>query len=237
LICLPYAGAGASVYREWSDQLADVCEAIAVQLPGREERMAEGAITDMARLASLLADALKSLPRARFAIFGHSMGALLAFELTRELRARGADMPAALLVSACPAPGSATGGERIRNLPDNEFRRRAIEAFDVPASAAADSEVWKSLLPVLRTDVTLMENYTPAEEPALNVPITAFGARADSAVLRQHLLAWSGVTSADYSLRMFDGGHMFVHDRAFPLALREELRKLETSPTLAATGR
>lgn len=226
LICLPYAGAGASVYRNWPAQLNDLCEVLAVQLPGREERMDEPADTDLQRVAAHIADALQTLPAERFVLFGHSMGGLLAFQLARELRARGAAMPEALVLSACPAPGSMKDRERIQTLPDDAFRQRVAKAFDVPAATQADASVWKSLLPVLRSDITLMENYAPADESPLDVPLVVLGARSDAGLDRNHLAAWNTHTNADFALRMLAGGHMFVQDRAFLQLLREELQRL-----------
>src|SRR5262249_38813267 len=117
LFCLPYAGGGASMYRGFHDALPADIEVCAVQLPGRETRLREPPVADLAKLVPMVADGLGPHLGSRFALFGHSMGATLAFELARELRRRGAGTPVHLFASACPAPHIADTDD-THTLPD-----------------------------------------------------------------------------------------------------------------------
>ncbi len=235
LFCFPYAGAGASVYREWSAALASVAQVVPVQLPGREERAAQPPFRKIRELAARLADAFESVDPALFAFFGHSMGALAAFEVARELRRRGRPQPQRLILSACAAPEAGRRGE-IHLLPDDEFRDRLTREFAAPQAMADDEAWWRALLPVLRADVALMEDFAIGDEAPLNIPVTVFGGRDDAAAPRERLLGWSALTSGDFAIRLFAGGHMYIRDSA-PLfdALRDELGRIAVHERAAAS--
>ncbi|HVX40340.1 MAG TPA: thioesterase domain-containing protein [Gemmatimonadaceae bacterium] len=211
LFCLPHAGGGASIYRPWIARLTAI-DVQPIQLPGRETRVREPAFTRMDDLVGALADAIAPRLDAPYAIFGYSMGALIAFELTRELRRRRARSPLHLLVAARGAPRLASRRPPIHGLDDAAFVAELLTWNGVPAEIAADRDALAFFLPLLRADMTLCERYVYREEPPLDVPITAFGGATDPDATPEELAAWAHETTAGCALRTFPGGHFFIRD-------------------------
>lgn len=212
LFCLSYAGGGASVFRSWADALPAL-DVVALQLPGRENRIAEPPISDMALLVGPLADAVAAVDDRPFAIFGHSMGARIAFELTRELRRRGRPEPAALFVSACKAPHiPRVPTPPIATIPDRLFLGMLRRMDGTPPELIEDPEFMRSVLPTLRADFAIIDTYDYADEPALGMPIRTFGGTYDQDVREDDLLAWQVHTTADFRSRQLRGGHFIVRD-------------------------
>lgn len=202
LFVVPHAGAGASAYR-LAAHLPETVEVCTVQLPGRENRFAEPALTSLddavATLAPLVADHT-DLP---YAFFGHSMGALIAFETVRQLRALGARLPERLFLSGMRAPGRPDRDPR-HALPDEELLTTA--EFD-----GVDAELRELLLPLLRADLTLCETYSPRVEAPLPCPLTVLAGAEDDTVDEAELTDWRRHTSADFALHLFPGGpHLYV---------------------------
>jgi acyl transferase domain-containing protein/acyl-CoA synthetase (AMP-forming)/AMP-acid ligase II/surfactin synthase thioesterase subunit/acyl carrier protein len=237
LFCFPYAGAGASIYQPWRERLLPRIELIPVQLPGRAERADEPTVGQMKELAQAVADALAELEPSAFAFFGHSMGAMLSFAVTRELQKRGTKMPERLILSACSAPNRRR--THIHELPEAEFKERLVNNFEMPVEVAADESIWQALLPALRSDIHLLDTYSPDEAPPLNLPISAFGGADDPAVTREDLLGWSAFTTADFSLKLFPGSHMFVkhQDAEVMEAVQRELSSSAGSALSRASNR
>src|SRR2546423_498209 len=152
LICFPHAGAGAAAYAEWAYLLPPEIELVAVQLPGRQNRIAEEPFSDAGRLITVLTHALRPVLDRPFAFFGHSGGAALAYELAKALRRRGAvARPERLFLSARPAP-DVTGIRQLHDLPEDEFRAEVLALGGVDPEIAADEDVMSALLPLLRAD-------------------------------------------------------------------------------------
>ncbi|WP_067175490.1 thioesterase II family protein [Microtetraspora niveoalba] len=214
LFCLPYAGAGAGVFHPWPAALAPGAEVLGVQLPGRENRIAEPAEIDMAELAGALADTAASDARP-YTLYGHSLGARLAFELIRALRDAGARLPDRLYVGAARAPhlaGSSTF-DGLSRVPDDELVARVVAGGGVPEAVADEPELLELLLPALRADFTLLDEYVYRPEEPLPVPITAFAGTLDRAVSMEQMAGWEGHTTAGFVLHRIDGGHFFLHER------------------------
>jgi medium-chain acyl-[acyl-carrier-protein] hydrolase len=211
LFCFPYAGGGATTYRGFGDELPPHVEVAAVQLPGREARVREPPIAAMARLIPQLADALAPGPRPAlpFAFFGHSMGALIAFELARELRRREREMPRHLVVSACPAP-HLPDDEATHTLPDAELIARLRELGGMSEEVLAHQELMEMILPVFRADAAVTETYLYTEETPLDVPITALGGLDDKRVTPVDVDAWRQHTRAAFARASVPGGHFFL---------------------------
>lgn len=212
LFCLPHAGGAASVYRPWSALLPGI-EVCPIQLPGRETRLRERAYTRIEDLVPALAGAMADRLDAEYALFGYSMGALIAFELARELRRRGARPASRLILAAHGSPRLASRRPPIHELPDHAFVRELLTWNGVPAEIAADRDALGFFLPLLRADMTLCERYVYREEPPLDVPIAAFGGRRDADATDTDLAAWAAETTAPCVVRMFDGGHFFLRER------------------------
>lgn len=222
VFCLPHAGAGASVYRDWPALLAPGIEAIPVQLPGRESRHREPALHSAADLVADLSEPLAGRAGPDFALFGHSMGALVSYELAHVLSALGKP-PRHLFVSGLGAPRLPPAGPRLHDLPDDELLAVIATLEGTSPDVLAQPELVQFLLPLFRADLEVWESYVP-HLGSLPVPITAMGGRHDLSVDLSRLRAWESLTSADFHLEIFDGGHFYHH--AAPDEVTEVLTKL-----------
>ena len=211
MFCLPYAGGGASVYRGWGASLPNDLEVCPVQLPGRESRLREPAFSDLKVMVPAVADALDAYLDLPFVLFGHSMGAAIVFELTRELRRRGRPQPLHLFVSGRRAPHLPAREEPIHALPDAEFMAKLRELNGTPEEVLQHEELMKLLLPLLRADFGVNETYEYTEETPLQAGISAFGGIGDQDVLREDVEAWRQHTAGRFRARMFPGDHFFIH--------------------------
>jgi medium-chain acyl-[acyl-carrier-protein] hydrolase len=226
LFCFPYAGGGASVYRPWAAALAPSIEVVGVQLPGRESRFTEPAFDRVGPLLDALLPAilqeierLATPPSARpFAFFGHSLGALVGFELCRRLRAAGARLPLRLFVSGRSAPQLPLEEEPLHALPDADLIAGLVRYNGTPAAVLADAELMELVLPSVRADFAIHETYAYASEPPLNLPITAFGGEDDDTVALSHLDGWRAQTSHGFRRQMFPGDHFYLNDAQAALA-------------------
>lgn len=232
LFCFPHAGAGASAYRTWPASLekagVDVC---AVQLPGRENRFGEKPFHEAGPLVEALVEGVAAELDRPFVLFGHSMGALVAFEFARALRVLGGPQPLHLFVSGRIAPQLADPRPKLCDLPDAELCSRLAELGGIPGAVLADPALMAFQLPLLRADLAVNENYTHVPGPPLAVPITAFGGERDSKVTEAEVRAWAVQTDDRFTARMLAGGHFFVQESAGAL-LRYLL--VDLSLTLAA---
>lgn len=212
LFCIAHAGGGASSFRGWGEALPAEVEVCPVQLPGRENRIMEPALDRLDLVVETLADALEPHGTLPFAVFGHSNGALIGFELARTLRARGRPGPLHLFASGRRAPHLPPSGPPIRHLPDREFLTELQELGGLPPALLEHQELLDLLVPTLRADVGLHETYALREEPPLECPITAYSGLADPKVSREHAEAWRMHTAGPFTLRLFPGGHFFHQD-------------------------
>lgn len=230
LFCFPYAGGSASIYRRWGEVLNDI-DVCAVQLPGHGSRFRERPLNDVSELVAELAGAVQPHLGLPFAFFGHSMGALVAFELARELRRRRWKEPVLLFVSACRALQDPVDGEPISYLPDTEFISEIRQLYSgIPDEVMAAPEFLAIMLPALRADMRILESYRYTEEAPLDCSISCFGGNQDSHVSPQSLGTWREQTQNAFSLRLFPGGHFFIDsDRATVLqAIAEDLQPWKT---------
>ena len=225
LFCFPYAGAGASIFRTWSDGLPADVEVCPVQLPGRGTRLMETPFTEITPLVQTLAQALFPLLDKPFAFFGHSLGALVGFELARQLRRKSGIQPVLLIASADRAPQVPLRDGPIHALPEREFLVKLRRLNGIPATVLEDAELMQIMLPVLRADFAVYDTYGYTTEPPLNCAISSFGGLQDHKVSRSDLESWCDQTSASFSLRMFPGDHFFLNT-AQPLLLQALSRHL-----------
>jgi medium-chain acyl-[acyl-carrier-protein] hydrolase len=226
LFCFPYAGTGASIFRTWSDGLPADVEVCPVQFPGRGTRLMETPFTQLSPLVQGLAQALVPLLDKPFAFFGHSLGALVGFELARQLRRQSGVQPVRLFVSADRAPQIPHRDRPIHALPEGEFLEELRRLNGIPGKVLEEVELMQMMLPVLRADFAVYETYVYSTEPPLNCPISTFGGLQDHRVSRGDLEAWRDQTSDTFSLRMFPGDHFFWNTTQ-PLLLQvlsQELR-------------
>lgn len=213
LFCFPYAGAGGSRFFRWASYSPHTLEICPVLLPGRESRIGEQPYTDLPTLICELGDAMADEIDRPFALFGHSMGARVAFELARDLRARFGVEPLHLFASACRAPHLPEREAWLHDLPEGEFLARVSAVDHVPEEILTHGELLRVLLPTIRADFRLCETYVYHEEAPLACPITALGGSKDEMVTCSDLSAWQRHTTGDFGLRMFPGGHLFLNGR------------------------
>lgn len=217
LFVFPHAGGGAN----WFPQFPNAC---AVRLPGRESRLAEAPFEKMSNLVEALATAIDSYLDKRFAFFGHSMGAAVAFELARELRRRGRPLPRILIASAARAPQFRRNHIPPPPVPDSELLADLRRLEGIPAAAIDDPSLMHAILPAVRADATLYRNYVYTEDAPLPFPIRAYGGLDDTRITRGHLDGWAEQTTAAFAVRQFPGGHFyFKNSDAFLRALAEDL--------------
>jgi medium-chain acyl-[acyl-carrier-protein] hydrolase len=211
LFCFPYAGGGASAYRGWAAALPADIEVCPVQLPARESRLREAAFERPEPLIATLADVLESHLDIPFAFFGHSMGAMISFELARELRRRGGPPPLHIFVSARRAPQVPPREEPIHDLPEPEFLAKLRDLNGTPEEVLQHTELMRLLMPVLRADFAVNETYFYRPEAPLAMGISAFGGLGDREVTRDDLALWREHTRGPFRLRMLPGDHFFLH--------------------------
>ncbi|MFN3325485.1 MAG: thioesterase domain-containing protein [Bryobacteraceae bacterium] len=228
LFCFPNAGGGAAVFRTWSERLPETIELRAARLPGRESRIGEPPITRMQPLIDTIAQAIQPLLDLPCVFFGHSMGAGVAFELTRQLRREGHPLPVALLVAGARAPQLRTEGPTGSDPSDAELLADLKRLDGIPKVVLENQELLSLLLPALRADIALYRHYVYTAEPPLNLPIRAYCGREDPNLEPQHLEAWRSQTTAGFCTRQFPGGHFFLHDpdSGFDAALLQDLKEL-----------
>lgn len=183
--------------------------------------------TDALELVRAVAPALRPYMDIPFAFFGHSMGGLLAFELTRHLRAEAGPHPWHLFISGRRAPQVADDTPHTYNLPEAEFIEELARLNGTPREVLENEELMHLMIPILRSDFSVCQTYEYVPGPPLDCPISLFGGIRDIDVTREHLEAWRELTVADTTLRMFPGDHFFIHaeQRAFLHVLSQELMK------------
>jgi medium-chain acyl-[acyl-carrier-protein] hydrolase len=182
----------------------------ALELPGRESRLAEQPIRSLPELIQALASALEPFVGGPYALFGHSLGGLLSFELARELRRRAKPAPVRLFVSACRAPHLPNRYRPICGLNDELFIEHIARLGGIPREILGNSEVLELVIPALRADYEMYESYVHTFEPNFAFPVTALGGSQDELVTSSDLVAWCFHTSGSFRLRMLPGGHLFL---------------------------
>lgn len=209
LFCFPYAGAGAFVFRSWQNEIARGIQICGIQLPGRGARFNEPRYTRLRPLVQALAEDLWPQFQGPFALLGHSLGALIAFELARELRKRGRE-PAHLMVFGLRAPQIPIQGPRLHSLPESQFIEAVTALNGMPEQLTSEPEFLKVMLPTLQSDFEIYETYEYVAEPPLTCRLSAYAGRHDLRAPAQDLIFWQPHSSGKLSCRIFPGDHFFV---------------------------
>ena len=213
LLCLPYSGASAMVYARWRRKLPAWLNVRPVELPGRGARFGEALQTDMQALARQLAVEQRLAASKPYALLGHSLGALLAFELAYELQALGCPAPSALFACGTAAPTRREeydGKDWREPKSDAQLIDELRQLQGTPEEVLANEELMGLTLPILRADFLLCGRYAYRQRPPLRCPLHVLAGDADRATQEQ-LLAWAQETLGPFDLQMFPGGHFFIH--------------------------
>ena len=225
VICLPHAGSGASAFRNLAHGFFTGVEMLVMQYPGRETRLGEPPIRDLNQMADQIAEAVLPFLDRPVMLFGHSMGAKIAYELVRKLQALRAPLPERLIVSCSPAPHCAPAIDPAYKGSDDEFLSYLRRLGSMPEELLEVDEMIELILPILRADFELLDNYRPsADGETLACPITAIFSPEDETVTPADIAMWEDVSTHPFQLHSISGGHFY-----FPL-------QNETLPDILAGG-
>jgi medium-chain acyl-[acyl-carrier-protein] hydrolase len=213
LLLLPHAGAGASVYRQWAAGLPDAIGACPVLPPGRERRRAERPFRTAAALVSELAPEILASINSPYAIFGHSTGALCAFELAREIRSLGGPAPVHLFVAGRRAPQLPITHTRLSGIPVAELALTLKSLGGTPDVVLADHGLLRMLQPILAADFSVNEDYAYRDEGPLQIPITTFAATHDAGTGIDQAEAWKEQAGTEFRMHVIEGGHFAIFDQ------------------------
>jgi medium-chain acyl-[acyl-carrier-protein] hydrolase len=219
LFSFPYAGGSTLIFRKWQEALPANVELCSIELPGRGSRLRESAFTTLPPLVEAIAHAISPYLDKPFAFFGHSMGAIISFELSRYLRRHQQGIPAQLVISGRRAPQIPDEDPPTYNLPEPEFIEELRRLNGTPQVILEHPELMHLIMPLLRADFAVCQTYIYAPEAPLDCPILVFGGLEDHPVTRPNLEAWREQTTRSFSLRMFPGDHFFLQT-AEPSLLR-----------------
>jgi surfactin synthase thioesterase subunit/phosphopantetheinyl transferase len=227
LFCLPHAGGGPSAFRRWRHVLPSAIAVHAVAFPGREHRLGEPARVQPDAIAEAIARQAGSRP---YAVYGHSMGARVAFEVVRALRRRGAPLPVRLYVAGALPPDRCDPLARVARLPDDGFVSELVALGGTRNGMLEHPELRQLLLPLLRTDLNWLAGYRYRDEPPLPVPVVAFAGAGDRVAAPPVMLGWARHTAASFRLHTLPGRHFFCHDELRRLAALITADLLDPTP-------
>jgi medium-chain acyl-[acyl-carrier-protein] hydrolase len=211
LFCFPYAGGNSYIFRPWLNRMPETIEICPIELPGRGFQLKSTPYRQIEPLVKAIATAILPYLDKPFAFFGHSMGGLVSFELARFIRREYNLEPVHLFVSGRRAPQTKDAKPPIHHLPQAEFIQELRQLNGTPEAVLNNNELMELLVPILRADFALLENYNYTPEAPLNCPISVFGGLQDREVELKELKAWREQTCSSFSLKMLTGDHFFIH--------------------------
>jgi surfactin synthase thioesterase subunit len=211
LFCFPYAGGSALIYRGWLNYMPAGVSVWPVQLPGRGSRYREAPYVSMQEVVQAVTKAIEPFLDLPFVFFGHSMGAMMGFELAHAVRERFQLQPKHLFVSGSGGPHLPRNTPNVHDLPDDQFIRRLKELNGTPPEVFENPELMLMMMRTLRADFAIAETYSPSSGPPLDCPITALGGQDDDLVLRQALEAWKIHSTSSFNSWVLPGDHFFIH--------------------------
>lgn len=229
LFCFTYAGAAASIYQNWSNKLPPGIEVHAFQFPGHGHRLSEPLFKRVQPLVESTAQELMPYLEGSFSFFGHSMGAIIGFELAQLLRRENKPGPSHLFLSGRPSPHLTEKEAPTYALPEPEFIEELKRMGGTPQEVFEHPELMSVLIPILRADLEVCQTYECEPRPPLDCPITVFGGLQDEDVSREQLEGWRDYTTSSFAVRMFPGNHFYLHSAAYVL-LRMIVQDLRNMP-------
>lgn len=217
LICFPYAGGAASLFYSWQEHFPNGIQVCPIELPGRAARIGEPMPQSIAELVDRILDEAAPYFDRPVSLFGHSLGAIVAFELAKAIE-RKMNSPARLFASACRAPHVPRRRPSIHHLEDQEFIQALAKINGTPDEVLEHQELLHLLLPTLRADFRLSETYQYIPGRPLSCAITAICGQEDEFITRGDLVAWHSQTTGAFNLRMVPGAHFFLQPQANSIA-------------------
>lgn len=200
------------MFYRWSRYLPDDVALVPIRLPGREDRLADPPYTNLTTLADQAAEAIASLEARPSLFVGHSLGGYVAFEVAQRLAQAGQGVPSKLIVAACGAPREGKSKNPIAHLPDHQFLDEVSRRYDgIPDAVRESPELLAMVLPALRADIEMIESYDYTPGAPVPIDITAIGGTDDVGVGPHRLNEWRPFTSGKFAMRLFPGGHFFLH--------------------------
>jgi len=245
MFCFPFAGGSAQNFKSWPDGVPRALEVCAVQLPGRETRMRETPFSSVGPMIEAMTPALAPYMDKPFVLFGHSMGALVAFEFARQLQREGSRLPECLIVSGRVAPHVHIPRAPINDLPQAEFIEGLKHLKGTPKEVLEDEGLMKLITPLLRADLAVHENYVYEAGEPVTCDILALGGLHDTEAGRERIEEWRSYTTGKFVRRMFPGDHFFIQSAQtlFLRMLASELyqvmrnvKPVQSAPQAAAVG-
>ncbi|MEY9840335.1 thioesterase II family protein [Streptacidiphilus sp. EB103A] len=218
LVCFPHAGGSASYFRPWSEALAPRVQALAVQYPGRQDRLHHPRLTSVADFADEAFIALEPLMDRPLALFGHSMGAMIAFELGLRMRSRLGMEPSALFVSARRAPSAGKPDGAVHLLPDDQLVTHLHHLSGTDSRILDDESVLRMILPPMRSDYQAIETYLYRPGPPLGCPVVVLVGDDDGTITPSEARSWEAHTTGPFALHVFSGGHFYLAEHQQALA-------------------
>lgn len=223
LFCFPFAGGSAAHFLPWQSALSPEIQVCAVQPPGRGARFHEPPLTDWGSVIGQLCEVLSEYDDLPYAFFGHSLGGLLAFELTRACVDSALPLPRHLFVSATNAPSTTPDRPDVTRMNDEALIARLRDYNGTPAEVIDNRELMELLLPVIRADLTLLQNYRYQVRDPLTVPLSIMAGTTDSHLAHQTFSAWKDETTGPFCQHSFAGDHFYIQpEREAVLALLKE---------------
>lgn len=230
LYCLPYAGSSARIYEPWKSQLPSSVAVTPLELPGRGSRFPEHPKSELLPLLDDLASSMEKARHEPYAVFGHSFGGILAFELVRHLKELGFPPPRRLLVSGCPAPPMATPTQTTHDLSDAEFTESLRKLRGTPEELLENEELLELYIPIIRADYVILDHYEAPPPKPLDCPVTVFYGREDEDAGRAAMEEWDAYGSEPAAIEEIDGDHFFLRDAEEEL-LTKMARHLVAGPS------
>lgn len=230
LLCFPYAGGGASLFTGWNS-LSPSAQVVAVQLPGRENRLRESPATKLEDIIPSLLEAIGPQLFGPWAVFGHSFGGLVAYETARAAIRDGYQQPEGVFVSACRPPDVASRFPKLLHTLSDDDLIAALEDLGAsPSPVLSDPEMRRLVLPAVRADIELCETYEFVPDDVLEAPITAFSGADDHHADAAEMKRWHEFTHGPFTQRILPGGHFFL--KSDPALVAAHLKELLEAPAV-----
>jgi medium-chain acyl-[acyl-carrier-protein] hydrolase len=226
LFCFTFAGSSAQVFYGWNDHVPEWLEVSGFEMPGHGARLTETPIADQDEAAAAIADALEPYLDRPYALFGHCLGAALAYEATRVLRERGKAQPVHFFSSGARGPHLGIPIADVESLEDDEFIEHMHRAYSAPIEFLRHPEMRPLFLPMVRADARMTQRYRYTPGPPMGYPVTAVAGETDPDVQGEHLEAWRQHTTAPVTTRIYPGNHFFFLESA-PRLLADFVAELE----------